>query len=209
MSANQFCSTCETDKHLKPQGISAEVEIKGKKFPYTYNVLVCEKCGEYVSSPEQNDEILKGAYDAYKSENGLLLTDEIIAIRAKYGLTLRPFSKILGVSYITYHRYEKGAIPDPALNNLLLLIQQNPTNFEKLYNRVRNTFSPKLQQKIESNLKKLIAEHKSEFCSTCYYKIIDEFSYIEEKTTEIHIPEYSEWSPEQEYNQEISIANED
>ncbi len=209
MSSIQFCSTCETDKYLKPQTISTEFEIKGKKFPYSYDILVCENCDEYVSSPEQNDEILKGAYDAYKSKNGLLLTDEIIAIREKYGLTLRPFSKILGVSYITYHRYEKGAIPDPALNNLLLLIQQNPANFEKLYNRVRATFSPKLQQKIESNLKVIIDDHKTKFCSTCYYRIIEEFSYIDEKTTEFNFYKSPEWTPEEEFIQAVNFVKED
>ncbi|MGD9900183.1 MAG: type II TA system antitoxin MqsA family protein [Calditrichaceae bacterium] len=209
MSDILFCSTCETDKYLQFQTISTEFVIKGKKFPYTYDVQICEKCGEYVSSPDQNDKILKDAYDSYKLKNGLLLTDEIMAIRKKYDLSLRDFSKILGVSHITYHRYEKGAPPDPALNNLLLLIQQNPENLQKLYDRVRNTFSPKFQAKIESALKILIDEHKSESCSGCYYRIIEEFSYIDEITADIKLAESSDWVAEKEFIKEFSIVEED
>lgn len=159
MPTNHICSTCETDKYLKQQKISTEIEIKGKKFPYTYAVLVCENCGEYVSSPEQNDEILKGAYDAYKSANGLLLTDEIIAIRNKYHLSLRDFSKILGLSHVTYHRYEKGAIPDPALNNLLVLIKVNPKNLKRLFEQSKAKFKAGAAQKIQMKIDKIVGEY--------------------------------------------------
>ena len=36
MLANHFCSTCKTGNHLKARDISTELEIKGKKFTYTY-----------------------------------------------------------------------------------------------------------------------------------------------------------------------------
>jgi len=179
MSKSQFCSTCVTDKHLKPQAISTEFEIKGKKFPYTYDVLVCENCGEYVSSPEQNDEILKGAYDAYKSANGLLLTDDIIAIREKYHISLRNFSKILGVSYITYHRYEKGAIPDPALNNLLVLIKDNPANLKTLFEQSKAKFKTAVAQKIQIKIEHVVDEFSEDMCSTCPYQQFYEQNYLE------------------------------
>jgi putative zinc finger/helix-turn-helix YgiT family protein len=179
MSANHFCSTCETDKHLKPQAISTEFKIKGKKFPYTYEVLVCENCGEYVSSPEQNDEILKGAYDAYKSKNGLLLTDEIIAIRKKYDLTLRPFSKILGVSHITYHRYEKGAIPDPSIHSLLVLIKENPVNLKTLFELSKTKFKVYVAQKIQIKIDNVVNDFSDDMCSTCPYQQFYEQNYLE------------------------------
>ncbi len=179
MSANQFCSTCETDKHLKPQAVSAEFKIKGKKFPYTYEVLVCEKCGEYVSSPAQNDEILKGAYDAYKYANGLLLTDDIIAIREKYQLSLRDFSKILGVSYITYHRYEKGAIPDSSINSLLVLINENPENLKTLFEQSKEKFNPAIAQKIQIKIDNVVAEFSDDMCSDCHYQQYYEKTFLE------------------------------
>lgn len=181
MAANHFCSTCETDKHLKPQAISTEFDIKGKKFPYYYDVLVCENCGEYDSSPEQNDEILKGAYDAYKSENGLLLTDDIIAIREKYKISLRVFSKILGVSHITYHRYEKGAIPDPALNNLLVLIKEKPENIKTLFEQAKSKFQPALAKKIETKIDTIVDGFSDDMCANCHYQIYYKQNYLERK----------------------------
>ena len=179
MSTNYVCSTCETDKHLKSKTISTEFEIKGKKFPCTYKVLVCGNCGEYVSSPEQNDEILKDAYDAYKSKNGLLLTDEIIAIREKYNLSLRDFSKILGISYITYHRYEKGAIPDPALNNLLVLIKDNPENLKTLFEQSKTKIKACTAQKIQYIIDKFVNDFLDDVCSNCYYQQFYEQNYLE------------------------------
>lgn len=181
MSTNLFCSTCETDKHLKPQTISTEFEIKGKKFPYTYDVLVCDNCGEYVSSPEQNDEILKGAYDAYKSENDLLLTDEIIAIREKYKISLRDFSKILGVSYITYHRYEKGAIPDPSINSLLVLINENPENLKTLFEQAKSKFKPAVAKKIETKIDTIVNKFSDDKCTACRYQQYYEKTYLERR----------------------------
>jgi len=55
----QFCSTCETDKYLKLKTVSHEFDIDGKKSMCNYEVFVCEKCGEYVSSPEMNERILE------------------------------------------------------------------------------------------------------------------------------------------------------
>ncbi len=179
MSTNYFCSTCGTDQHLKSQSISTEFEIKGKKIPYTYNVYVCEMCGEYVSSPEQNDEILKGVYDAYKSENGFLLTDEIIGIRKKYKLSLRDFSKILGVSHITYHRYEKGAIPEPSLNNLLVLIKENPENLLILFEKAKTKFKPTVAKKIEFIINDILSDYSEDKCSSCSYQQYFQDNYMD------------------------------
>jgi putative zinc finger/helix-turn-helix YgiT family protein len=156
MQNNQICSTCNTDKFLKIKNITTNFNIKGEEIHFTYETLVCSQCGEYISSPVQNDEILKRVYDRYKEIHGLLLTDEIISIRKKYNLSLRDFSKILGLSYVTYHRYENGAIPEPALNNLLLLIKENPQNFDNLFERAKLKFEPKKVQKIQSAINSAI-----------------------------------------------------
>ena len=181
MSLEPICSTCETDKYLKLKSVTHKFEVRGKRIPYTYKILGCKNCGELVSTPEQNDEILKGVYDTYKAKHGLLRTDEIIEIRKYYNLSLRDFSKILGLSYITYHRYEKGAIPDTALNNLLLLVKNSPENLYNLFEEVKNEFSESHQKKIVAELKMLNDSYQKEQCENCYYKIIEELNYFEEE----------------------------
>jgi putative zinc finger/helix-turn-helix YgiT family protein len=181
MLNNRICSTCETDKFLKIKNITTDFKIKGDEIKYTYGVLVCTQCGEYISSPNQNDEILKGAYDRYKKIHGLLLTDEIISIRKNYNLSLRDFSKILGLSFITYHRYEKGAIPEPALNNLLLLIKENPQNLDNLFENSKLKFEPKKVQKIQNIINHIVNRYLNLKCADCAYQQLYEQNYLEEK----------------------------
>lgn len=185
MSFKPVCANCETDQYLVSKTITDDFVVKNDNIRYSYSVLECSKCGELASTPEENDQFLKDIYDIYKRKHNLLTTDEIIAIRDYYSLSLRDFSKILGISHITYHRYEKGAIPDTALNNLLILVNKNPANLLKLFKGVRDTFSSRLRNKILDKISDLIREDRNEFCDSCYYKIFEEVSYIEEKTSEI------------------------
>jgi putative zinc finger/helix-turn-helix YgiT family protein len=195
MLNNRICSTCETDKFLKLKNVTTDFEIKGEKIQYTYKISVCTLCGEYVSSPDQNDEILKGVYDRYKENHGLLLTDEIISIRKKYNLSLRDFSKILGLSYVTYHRYEKGSIPEPALNNLLMLIKDNPQNLDDLFEHSKSKFEPKKAQKIQKVINNFVNEYLHSKCADCAYQQLYEQNYLEEKSEmSLTIPNPYRWT---------------
>lgn len=183
MSYNYVCSTCRTDIHLVKQNISDTFEVKGDQIEHTYSVFECSKCGELVSSPAENDEFLKAIYDKYKSKHGLLLTDEIIAIRERYGISLRDFSKILGMSHITYHRYEKGAIPDPALNNLLRLINENPQNLDELFSRVKSTFKENVAKKIQDKINDVVNGSLENICNECAYFLESEYNKMPKHAT--------------------------
>jgi putative zinc finger/helix-turn-helix YgiT family protein len=179
MSFNHVCSNCKTNEFLQNKTVSDTFEIRNDIIEHTYLILECSKCGELVSSPEENDEFLKSVYDKYKSKHGLLLTDEIISIRNKYGLSLRDFSKILGISYITYHRYEKGAIPDPALNNLLRLIKENPQNLDELFGRVKSKFKDNNAKNIQNKINEIVNDYLDLVCSECSYFLESEFNRMQ------------------------------
>ncbi len=176
MSYNYVCSTCQTDEHLVKQNKTETFEVRDDQIEHTYSILECSECGELVSSPAENDAFLKAIYDKYKSNHGLLLTDEIIAVRKRYSISLRDFSKILGMSHITYHRYEKGAIPDTALNNLLRLINENPQNLDELFSIVKSNFKENNAKKIQDKINDAVNEHLGEVCYECTFFLESEYN---------------------------------
>jgi len=194
MPFEKTCSTCETDKYLEKKSITYDFDVRGEKIKHTYDVMECSKCGELVSSPAENDEFLKAIYDKYKSKHGLLLSDEIIAIRERYGISLRDFSKILGMSHITYHRYEKGAIPDPALNNLLYVIQQNPKTLDDLFSKIKSQFAEVNASKIQSKINDVINGYYDLECSECAYYLESMYNQLEPHT-EIEWEEVDVYKP--------------
>lgn len=70
-------------------------------------------------------------------EKGLLQSHEIKRIRDKYDLNQKDFSKILGLSEITIHRYECGTIQTDA-NDAIIRFSADPQSMEILIDKNRN-----------------------------------------------------------------------
>jgi len=66
------------------------------------------------------------ARDAYRAQHGLLSSDEIIAIRKKYGITQKELANLLGWGDITVSRYETSHIQDETYDRELRIVMSNP-----------------------------------------------------------------------------------
>lgn len=99
------------EKFFNPSGKTVKVKLR---------ISRCPACGMELINAEQRRENLQ-RLRARKGEYGpLLLGEEIVALRKKYGLTQRAAAKIFGKGLIAFSRYENEAsYPDLSTTKLL------------------------------------------------------------------------------------------
>lgn len=87
----------------------------------------CTACGEEFYAPGQLEATQRRASGVVRSEEGLLLPEEIRAIRESLGLTQSGFERLLGVGAKTVVRWERGTVfQNQATDALLRVIQAFP-----------------------------------------------------------------------------------
>lgn len=81
---------------------------------------VCDHCGKNTVRAAQHDENLDRLAARKAHYKGLLLGEEFVALRARYGLTQQAASKIFGKGKIAFSRYENEATyPDDSTTALI------------------------------------------------------------------------------------------
>ncbi len=87
----------------------------------------CTDCGEELYAPGQMDATQRRASDLIRKEDGLLLPEEIRAIREALGLTQHAFERLLGGGPKTVVRWERGTVcQNQATDSLLRVIRAFP-----------------------------------------------------------------------------------
>lgn len=121
----EYCYECDTFSTYEIKEEETAFEVRGITFYPVIKKAYCLNCGKpiFVESIEkENDRIV---YDMYKKFVGLLTSQEITEIRAKYNLTQKGLAQLLDVGEKDITRYENGAIQSKVIDNMLRLIQ-NP-----------------------------------------------------------------------------------
>ncbi len=106
-----YCPTCNTDRDATVYKREETYPVKGEPITIIADVVVCNVCGDTIYDDELDGRNLERAYADYRKKHGLLSPEDIKQIRAKYGLSQRGISALLGWSPTTIARYETGAIP--------------------------------------------------------------------------------------------------
>lgn len=75
-----------------------------------YHIFKCDQCAEEFVSPKTLRESEKALTDFRRNIDGLLTSDEIIAIRKKLGATQKELAEMLEVGEKTFARYENGQV---------------------------------------------------------------------------------------------------
>lgn len=115
-----------TTREFKPRGQTVRVELLAS---------VCNHCGKETIRAKQHDENLKRLADRKHRDEykGLLLGEEILALRHRYGLTQQTAAKIFGKTNITFSRYEhEVTYPDDSTTMLLRLAIEMPEALRRL-----------------------------------------------------------------------------
>lgn len=105
-------------REFHPHGQSLRVELLTSK---------CPSCGAEATSAAQHSENLKRLKARKAQYGGLLLGEEIFALRRRYGITQQAAAKIFGKGKIAFSRYEnETSYPDVTTTRLLELAIEKP-----------------------------------------------------------------------------------
>ncbi|PHU41216.1 DNA-binding protein [Pseudobutyrivibrio ruminis] len=144
------CPICGKKHDVELREREATTIIKGATIKYNEKYYVCMESkidNEFVTGSLENENLLN-ARNAYRKQVGLLTSDEIVALREKYGLSQVDLSIALGWGEATISRYESKAIQDSAYDNVLQLIRSNPLILYYLYIRNGALFSKNKEEKL-------------------------------------------------------------
>ncbi|WP_434133412.1 DUF4065 domain-containing protein [Sporomusa sphaeroides] len=133
--------------------------VKGEEITIEAQVMTCEECGEEIFAAKYDDNNLKKAYDIYRKNHNLVGAETIVQLRQKYQLSQRAFAVLIGCTQATINRYENGAIPDPAYNALIRLMEK-PENVYSMLEDRRNQLDVRDTRKLEEVLDRLISDER-------------------------------------------------
>jgi putative zinc finger/helix-turn-helix YgiT family protein len=116
----------------------------GTMLPYHDESSRCQNCGEELYSLDQSLAASRLRAGALRAFEGLLTPEEVIAIRAKLGLSQAQLEKALGLGAKTVVRWERGTVcQSRAADSLLIVARDHPTVFASLAARFGVTVTPK------------------------------------------------------------------
>ncbi len=156
-----FCSKCGHAVNTRIEERDEVFPVKGENVAIASKVRICDSCGSDIYDRELDGENLTNAFDVYRQRHKIILTEEIVKLRNKYGLSQRSLGSLLGWGEVTLHRYENGSIPDDAHNQVLKLID-DPVNMIRIYEQNRAKLIPRIQLNLENRLKELVKEEALE-----------------------------------------------
>ncbi|HST62850.1 MAG TPA: type II toxin-antitoxin system MqsA family antitoxin [Longimicrobium sp.] len=115
-----ICGVCGGDATLvqesRPFPVGSRTVIIDDEF------IRCARCGEEYYEGEMADRPFRRAAAVIRAEDGLLGPDEIVAIRAKYGLSQAALEQLIGAGEKTVVRWEKGTVAQNKTADTLLRV---------------------------------------------------------------------------------------
>ena len=175
------CPLCDNVHEIEEWSRTATTIIKGEKIDYEERYFVCLNCDEdenvFVTGKVENDNLLN-ARNAYRNAHGLLTSNDIVAIREKYGISQADFAKLLGWGEATISRYESKAIQEEAYDNMLRIVRDNPLAALELLQKNGDQISGSKKMSIRHRIIENLDEAGRE--------------YLQRKTLESEYVEYSE-----------------
>ena len=123
------CPLCGNKHDVEIRHRIAKTMIKGQLVEYEEYYYYCSNANEDENEFEPGSIMnanLLNARNAYRKQNGLLTSDEIVSLREDYCLSQVDLSRLLGWGEATISRYESKAIQDEAYDNTLRTIKEDP-----------------------------------------------------------------------------------
>ena len=129
------CPNCDSTR-LKPVTFKETFAPRGQQVVVTLLGMKCQACGHEAGTWDQHDENLKRLAARKAAYGGLLMGEEIVALRQRYGLTQQAAAKIFGKGKIAFSRYENEAsYPDDGTTLMLQAAIEMPVFIKWLADR--------------------------------------------------------------------------
>ena len=130
---------------------------RGEKYHFTYVSFRDDADGESYTTTESDTVWYNQMTNQYREKYGIPYTDEIIALRKRYGLSAAKMSVILGFGANQYRLYEEGEVPSES-NGKMIRGAMNPRVFLDLVYSSRHQLSEREYAKIVARVNEVIAD---------------------------------------------------
>jgi uncharacterized phage-associated protein len=130
---------------------------RGEKYDFIYVSFRDDAEGESYTTTESDGVWLSQVTNQYRAKHGIPYTDEIIALRERYGLSASKMSVILGFGANQYRLYEMGEVPSES-NGKMIRSAMNPKVFLDLVKSSRHQLTDREYDKIVARMEEVIAK---------------------------------------------------
>ena len=132
------------------------VSYRGEEYPCVVTLFQDEADSEPYTTTESDTVWFNQVTNQYRAKYGIPYTDEIIALREKYGISATKMSAILGFGVNQYRLYEMGEVPSES-NGKLIRSAMNPHTFKDLVNNSRHQLTDREYAKIMTRVQEVIS----------------------------------------------------
>lgn len=140
-SEKKLCPCCMEEHEVKTVIIHENTTFKNQEVQYEASYMFCDIAEELFADERQMQENDVRMKDAYRRGEGLLTSEDISDVRAKYGITQSDFCILLGWGGKTVTRYESHQVQDRAHDTILKKIDQDPEWFISLLRESKSSMS--------------------------------------------------------------------
>jgi len=162
-SHKELCTCCMEEHDVELVRVQEQMTFKDIKVDYVAEYYYCNQADEFymeMSQMNQNDLRMK---DAYRRALGLLTSQEIAELRAKYGISQSDLCTLLGWGGKTITRYEGHQVQDRAHDSILKKLRQDPEWFLKLLTDARGAVSEEAYERYYNRALCLYEESRDEY----------------------------------------------
>ena len=149
-----------TGKEMKRVYEKRTWNFRGEQYEYEHIAWLCEDCGEQFTDDESDTAGFVKVTKHYRAKYGIPYTDEIIAVRQRYGISAAKMSLILGVGINQYRLYEQGEVPSVSNGRMIRSIM-NPKVMLEMVESSKNELSVSEYEKIISKVQAIIASSET------------------------------------------------
>lgn len=146
-----------TGKEMKRVYEKRTSVFRGESYEFIHTAWQCEDTGEQFTDDACDMVSYLQITNQYRAKYGIPYTDEIIAVRNRYGISAAKMSLILGIGVNQYRLYEQGEVPSVSNGRMIRSIM-NPKVMLEMVESSKNGLSPTDYQKIVNKVMAVIAE---------------------------------------------------
>ena len=136
--------------------------FRNEPYEYEHIAWLCEDSGEQFTDDASDTAGFIQVTNQYRAKYGIPYTDEITAVRKRYGVSACKMSQILGIGINQYRRYEQGEIPSVSNGRMIRSIM-NPKVMLEMVESSKNEMSQSEYEKTIDKVKACIVD------STAYH----------------------------------------
>ena len=146
-----------TGKEMKVVYENRTWNFRGEQYEYVHAAWLCADTGEKFTTDDLDDAGFAQVTNQYRAKYGIPFTDEIVAVREKYGLSAAKMSQILGIGTNQWRNYETGEVPNVS-NGRMIRSVMNPKVFLDYVDSSKNVLGEKDYNKLSLKIASLVDE---------------------------------------------------